>query len=252
MIDCEDQKILDITWDIQKINVYRALHFINCYLYVDSVESIKDKFEIVTFLRYLGVPDMIMTKTLKILFKSETIYSFLDYCSDVAYEDIFSFVADKYMMHNLYFEDQYAGMQNKNPDLKKFKELTGKILSINFPIQCKTRFLTKIIDAKIHKRFIMEIYVAANPCNNIKFIYKYFGQPTDFDLNYSINTGNGLNYTGIMSNGILIIDRDEVVWRDIIIKNIVAGILRQAINKNIWHMFLFVFLPKKLKIKSSW
>jgi len=218
MIDCDDKNFLEINWDISQININRALHLINCYLHVDVIENMDDKFEITSFIRYLGVNDVIMKKALKKLFKSETIYSFID--RYMPHDDIYVFILDKYIIENLSFIHKYTRKCNAPND--QLINLIDKIKFIDFTNELKTKLITKIVSAKIeddHSYTYGYYYF-----EKYEHIYAYFGQPRQIDIH--VKHGVIHNYPGIIHNGLLIVD-DGTNVLDIIIKNIVATILRK-------------------------
>jgi len=203
-------------------NINRVFHLIN-RSYVDSTEDANDKFEIISFVRYLGVLDKMMQIIFIKLFKSETIYSFFDISHEK--DDIFSFILDNYIMYTIHFNNIFFGLDNHlYEDAQKFQKLIQEIIDTHFSLEYKTRLLIKIISAKIHPTFILSRAVKQyNCCDLIVSIYEYFGQPTAFDFNYL--DGKIVSYPRIILNSKLIIDPD-VDPLDIVIQNLAATMLR--------------------------
>jgi len=221
-LDCDDQKILEINWNISQINVNRTFHLINRYSKI-SIENFNNKFEIISFARYLGVPDRVMKKILKKIFKSETIYSFMDYCANVAYDEICMFVLDN-MDSWVIFSNKYNGSRH-NPHAEIFGSLTKNIIAINFSDTFRRKILTNIIKNMIgeHERLHLYSYCHWRMWDHIEFIYEYFGCSKKFDFIYS-PTGSASDYSRIIQDSVTISSID--IGTKIIIENIVNTILR--------------------------
>jgi len=229
IIDCNDKKFIEIEWTILPLNVNRTLRFINPYFGDDDkVDIFGDKFEIIAFMRYLGVPDMMMMETLKYLFGDVTIYTFMKYCANVPFDEIFCFVLDNFVINSVHFIDKFSAFSHvHDASAEIFKQLIENIKIIDFSIDYKIQLLTKLVYKKISRSIFMT--PITSECNHIESFYRYFDQPTDLDFIY-YETGRICSYNGIVSDGRWIVEPHKIKLNDIIIKNIVATMLRENHN----------------------
>uniref|UniRef100_A0A6C0C6V8 BTB domain-containing protein n=1 Tax=viral metagenome TaxID=1070528 RepID=A0A6C0C6V8_9ZZZZ len=221
IVDCDDKKMIDINWNISVVNVNRALHLINCCLYADVIENISDKFEIISFMRYLCVSNKIMKQTLERMFESAK-YSFFKDCCDLAYDEVIEFIYDNCVSNNLscwWVVDRYPKTMKIN---KERKCLIENVVLSNFP----TKFKIKVLDQIVSAAIIFPNYSNdTSNCNDIQLIYDYFNLPTIIDFVYSA-TGKVYSYPGLLNNGIPIVLDKNTTKKDIIVKNIVNQLLR--------------------------
>jgi len=228
IIDCNDKKFIEMEWNISPSNVNRTLHFIYRYFGDDTIDIFGDKFEIILFMRYLGVPDAIMKETLKYLFGDVTIYTFMKYCADVPFDEIFCFVLDNFVINSVHFIDKFSAfLRLHDTSAEIFKQLVENIKIIDFPIDYKIQLLTKLVYKKISEKD-QSTYMtpATSQCKYIASLYKYFNQPTDLDFIY-YGTGRICSYNGIVSDGEWIVDPHKTNLNDIIFKNIATTMLRE-------------------------
>jgi hypothetical protein len=236
ILDCDDENFLEINWNISPININRALHLVyQCGNQWNEIEDHKDKFEIVSFVRYLGISEQYMKNILEKMFRSVPFDLFIKYCKNALYDEIFVFVLDNYVMSNFkstrYYKDHNSDLDNLNDSDRIFYlELIDGIKAINFTNEFKTELITKVILTKISAslRSSRQFWIIGSiSSEQIASIYTYFGQTTD-DFVYT-NNKRKYDYGEIIRDGkfVTAIDADE--FEMLVANNVAIAILQKKI-----------------------